>query len=78
MQGQYMKNQKHYPEYKTGVKEQEQTTEKGEWWSQGWPLSKEARSLTQHLRWAVLLCQWNSFMKSPVLQKSSPSEILRC
>ena len=33
MKGQYMKNQKHYPGYETGVKEQEQTTEKGKRWS---------------------------------------------
>lgn len=35
MKEQYTKNQKHYPGYETGVKEQEQTREKGKCWFQG-------------------------------------------
>lgn len=35
MKGQHMKNQKHYLGYETGIKEQEQTTEKAKHWSQG-------------------------------------------
>lgn len=35
MKGQYMKKQKRYPGYETGVKGREQTTKDGKRWSQG-------------------------------------------